>query len=50
MLASATGAGIGIGALIGWAAGRIGYGLLGGAIVGVPLGVGAVFLRYRGTF
>jgi F0F1-type ATP synthase assembly protein I len=42
--------GIGAGALIGWAAGSIGYGILAGAIVGVPAGVGAVYFRYRKAF
>jgi hypothetical protein len=47
LLASATAASIGVGALVGWAAGNIGYGVLGGAIVGVPAGVTAVYFRYR---
>ena len=47
LLASATAASIGVGALIGWLAGNVGYGVLGGAIVGVPAGVTAVYLRYR---
>jgi F0F1-type ATP synthase assembly protein I len=42
--------GIGAGALLGWAAGSVGYGVLIGAIVGVPAGVGAVYLRYRKAF
>ena len=49
LLATATGAGLGVGALIGWASGRIGFGVLGGAVIGVPAGVAAVYLRYRGT-
>lgn len=49
LLATATGAGLGVGALAGWAAGKIGLGVIGGAIVGVPAGVVAVYLRYRGT-
>ena len=49
LLATATGAGIGAGALIGWAAGKVGYGVIGGTAVGVPAGVLAVYLRYRGT-
>jgi hypothetical protein len=36
-----------VGALIGWAAGSIGLGILAGAFVGIPLGVVAVYLRYR---
>jgi len=38
---------IGLGALIGWAAGSIGLGILGGAFVGIPLGVFVVYRRYR---
>ena len=41
---------IGAGALVGWAAGSAGYGILVGAIVGVPAGVFAVYRRYRGYF
>ena len=47
LLASTTVAAIGVGALIGWIAGNVGYGILGGAIVGVPAGVTAVYFRYR---
>jgi F0F1-type ATP synthase assembly protein I len=50
VLLSGTGLGIGAGALVGWAAGSIGYGILGGAVVGVPVGVYAVYRRYRGAF
>lgn len=50
LLATVTAAAIGIGALLGWAAGSVGYGLLVGAIVGVPAGVAAVYFRYRGAF
>jgi F0F1-type ATP synthase assembly protein I len=46
LLVTGTAAGIGCGALIGWAAGSVGYGLLAGAAVGVPLGVYAVYRRY----
>jgi F0F1-type ATP synthase assembly protein I len=41
---------IGVGALVGWAAGSVGLGILGGALVGVPVGVFAVYRRYRGFF
>ena len=41
--------GLGIGALIGWAAGNTGIGLLVGAILGIPLGVVLVYRRYRGA-
>ena len=47
LLAATTAAAIGIGALIGWIAGNVGYGILGGAIVGVPAGIVAVYVRYR---
>jgi F0F1-type ATP synthase assembly protein I len=41
---------IAVGALIGWAAGSWALGALGGAIVGIPVGVFAVYRRYRGVF
>jgi hypothetical protein len=47
LLAGTTVACIGAGALVGLAAGSVGYGVLVGAIVGVPAGVGAVYARYR---
>lgn len=47
LLAATTAASVGLGALIGWAAGNAGYGLLGGAVVGVPAGIAVVYLRYR---
>ena len=50
LLASATAASIGVGALVGWAAGHLAYGILGGAIAGVPLGVAGVYWQYRGAF
>ena len=49
LLATATGCGVGAGALIGWALGNTGYGVFGGAVVGLPAGVFAVYRRYRGT-
>jgi hypothetical protein len=36
------------GALIGWAAGSTGYGIVGGALSGVPLAIFVVYRRYRG--
>jgi len=36
-----------VGALIGWAAGGLGYGIAFGAVVGVPVGVAATVIRYR---
>jgi hypothetical protein len=47
LLGGVTAAGVGAGALVGWAAGSVGLGILGGAFVGVPAGVVAVYLRYR---
>jgi F0F1-type ATP synthase assembly protein I len=47
LLAGTTAAGVGLGALIGWTAGSWPIGALGGAIVGVPAGVAAVYYRYR---
>lgn len=49
LLASTTVATIAAGALVGWVAGSLSYGILGGAIVGVPAGVAAVYFRYRDT-
>ncbi len=39
-----------IGALVGWAVGSVGIGALIGAALGIPLGVFAVYRRYRGFF
>jgi ethanolamine transporter EutH len=47
LLAATTAASIGLGALVGWVAGNVGYGILAGAIVGVPAGVTVVYFRYR---
>lgn len=41
---------IGVGALIGLVAGSWALGALGGAIAGIPVGVFAVYHRYRGVF
>jgi hypothetical protein len=38
---------IGICTLIGWAAGSAAYGFLVGAILGIPLAIGAVYFRFR---
>jgi F0F1-type ATP synthase assembly protein I len=43
-------AAVGIGLLVGWLAGSPAYGALGGALVGIPAGVFAVYRRYRGAF
>ena len=49
VLFTATGICIGLGALIGWAGGSVGIGILGGSVVGVPAGIVAVYRRYRGA-
>ncbi len=50
LLGGVTAGSVGAGALIGWAAGSVGLGILGGAFVGVPVGVFAVYRRYRNAF
>jgi F0F1-type ATP synthase assembly protein I len=50
ILLSATALGIGAGALLGWAFGSVGIGVLIGALVGVPAGIFAVYRRYRRFF
>lgn len=47
VLVSVLGACIGAGAGIGAALGNLGYGIAGGALVGVPASIAAVVLRYR---
>jgi len=47
LLAATTTASVGLGALVGWAAGSVGLGILGGAVIGVPAGIVAVYFRYR---
>jgi hypothetical protein len=39
-----------LGALVGWAAGSLGIGLLIGLVVGIPVGIVAVYRRYRDAF
>ena len=46
LLLGTTAAAMALGALCGWALGGAGIGLLVGAIVGIPLAVGAVYLVY----
>lgn len=41
---------VGLGALLGLAAGSVGIGVAVGALVGVPASILAVYLRYRGSF
>src|ERR671930_1548876 len=50
LLGGVTAAGVGVGALVGWAAGSVGLGALGGAVLGIPAGAYAVYRRYRGFF
>jgi len=50
VLAGTTAAGVGIGALIGWAVGSWPVGALVGAVVGIPAAIFAVYRRYRGVF
>jgi hypothetical protein len=50
ILAGAVGACAGGGALVGWAFGHAGYGVLGGVVAGLPTGVFAVYRRYKGYF
>ena len=50
LLGGVTAAGIGVGALVGWAAGSVGLGALTGAVIGIPTGVFAVYHRYRRFF
>jgi len=47
LLGGVTVACVAVGALIGWAVGSVGLGILAGAFIGVPLGVVAVYWRYR---
>ncbi len=42
--------GIGVGTLAGWALGSASSGLIVGAVLGLPAGVGAVYSRYRRYF
>ena len=50
ILSSTIGLCAGGGALVGWGAGNVGYGVLGGVVVGIPAGVFAVYRRFRGYF
>ena len=46
VLIGTTAAVIVVGILIGWLAGSLAWGFLGGAILGIPAGVAAVYKRY----
>lgn len=50
ILAGTTGMCAGGGALLGWAFGSTGLGVLGGVVVGIPAGVFAVYRRFKGYF
>ena len=50
LLVATTAASIGVGSLVGWAAGHWSYGALGGAVVGLPAGVFAVYKTYGDAF
>ncbi len=39
-----------LGALAGWAFGSVGVGLMIGVVVGIPVGIFAVYRKYRGAF
>jgi hypothetical protein len=49
ILLAVTAAAIAVGAVIGWAAGSVGLGILAGAVVGLPCSIVAVYFRYRGA-
>ena len=40
---------VALGALVGWAGGSVGIGILAGAVVGVPAAILVVYRRYRGV-
>lgn len=50
VLVGTTVAGVGVGALIGWAVGSWPVGALVGAVLGIPAAIFAVYRRYRGVF
>ena len=50
ILAGTVGMCAGGGGLVGWAAGNVGYGVLGGVCLGLPAGVFAVYRRFKGYF
>jgi hypothetical protein len=41
---------VGIGALVGWAAGSVGIGIAIGSVIGVPASILGVYRAYRGAF
>ncbi len=50
LLMGTTAAGVGLGALVGWAVGSAALGALAGAVIGIPGGIFSVYFRYRGYF
>ena len=50
MLAGITSFCIAIGTLLGWIAGNLKLGLIAGAVLGIPAGIGGVYLRYHEYF
>ncbi len=50
MLAGITAFCIAVGTLLGWIAGYLKLGLIVGAVVGIPAGIGGVYLRYHEYF
>jgi hypothetical protein len=41
---------VGVGALLGLAAGSVGVGIAIGAVIGIPAAIVSVYLRYRDSF
>ena len=50
LLAVVTLVSIGLGSLLGWVAGSLRIGLIVGAIIGIPAGIAAVYIRYHDAF
>lgn len=50
VLLGALAACVGVGALLGWAAGSVGAGVAIGSVIGIPLAIFTVYRRYRGVF
>ena len=41
---------VGVGAVLGWAAGSVGIGVAIGSVVGIPAAIATVYRAYRGAF
>ena len=41
---------VGVGALVGWAAGSVGIGIAIGSVIGIPASILAVYRTYRSAF